>query len=204
MLQDLAEVSLFAGLRLAGIDTVVLFTGLISWAVFIPLTLPLNTFLIWISQKSRWTRTGVSAYTLPGTNGIGNTRVGNTWVWGLNTLLVLANKACFTVWIHLTFRLAASDGVWFRNKTFQASTDGIAKLILHTHCSGSTGGGVAGVWFFNTLLVSADISCVTVLVNNALWLAASDGVRVGNQTRLTSANWVSNGVNHANGTGTTR
>ena len=42
MLQDLAEVSLLAGLRFAGVDAVVLLTRLVSGALLITLTLTLS------------------------------------------------------------------------------------------------------------------------------------------------------------------
>ena len=51
---------------------------------------------------------------------------------------------------YLTLRLTASDGVWLWNKSFQTPADGIAKLILHTHCSRPTRGWVTRIWLLNT------------------------------------------------------
>ena len=54
----------------------------------------------------------------------------------------------------------------------------------------ATWGRVAGIWLDHTTLVLADITSLAVRIPNALWLAAGDGVWVGNETRLASADGV--------------
>ena len=55
------------------------------------------------------------------------------------------------------------------------------------------------------LLVFTDVvTGSTIRVNNTFGFAASNGVGVGDQTRFTSANWVSAGANGTNSSRTTR
>ena len=62
--------------------------------------------------------------------------------------------------------------------------------VLHALGVGSTGRGLAGIRSGDTPLTLTHVPLLAVWVSDALGPTASDGVRLGNQTRLASANWV--------------
>jgi len=199
VLEDPTEVRLLAGLRLAGVDAVVVLASLVGRALLVTLAFTLDAVDLGVSQEPWWTRASVSADALPSADGVRAAWVGNARVWSLYALVVLADESGVAVGINLALGLAPGDGVRLGNKPFQAPTDGVSKLVGHAHCSRTTRGWVARIWFFNTPLIGANEAGATVGVNQAFRFAAGDGVRVGNEPRFTSANRVSNRVDHTNG-----
>lgn len=196
---DPAEVCLPACVLFAGVDAVVVFTGLVLGAVLINLTLTLSALDAGIAKRSRGTGTGESARWGWGALSSGAAGVGVTWIWGLNTHLVLANKAGLTVGVSSTLWTTSSDCVWLGHEPSQASANGVAKLVCHAHGSWTAGRGVAGVGLLNATLVFADKTPLAVGIPDALGSASSDGIRLWNQTRLASADWVAVAVDLASG-----
>jgi len=194
-----AEVGLPASVLLAGVDTVVVFTGLVLGTILIDLTLTLSALDAGISKRSRGTGAGESARWGWGALSSGAAGVGVTRVWGLNTNLVLANISGLTVRVSGALWTTSGDGVWLGNQPSQAPADGVSELVGHAHGSWTTGGGVAWVGLLHAPLVLADVTPLAVGIPDALGAAASDGVRLGDQTRLAPADGVSVVVDLASG-----
>jgi len=117
-----AEVCLPACVLFAGVDTVVVFTGLVLGAVLINLTLTLSALDAGIAKRSRGTGAGES-----------------------DAALVVTDKAPVAVGVPHALWPAAGDGVGFGDEVGDAPADGVAVGALGAGSVGSTGGGVAGV-----------------------------------------------------------
>lgn len=204
MPDNTTEVGLSASVRLAGVDTVVFLTGLVLRTIFIAFTLALGTLDPGIAKRSCRAFAGETAVCIGNALSSRPTGVGVTWVGGLHTNLVLADEASLAVRVPSTLGATTSDGVWLGDQLSQAPADGVAKLVCHAHGSGSTWGWVAWVGLLNAPLVLADVAPLTVWVTDALGSTASNGVRLGHKSRLTSADGVSKVVDHASGSRATR
>jgi len=131
-------------------------------------------------------------------------RRGDTRVWLLHTVLVLTDKSSETVGVHQALRSAACDGVRVRYEARQAATDGVTRPGQRTLGPGTTRGGNTGVRLLHTLLVLTDETSAAVRVNDTLWPAASDGVRVRDEAGLTPADGVTRPSHGALSSGATR
>ena len=100
--------------------------------------------------------------------------------------------------------LAARDGVRVGNETRLASADGIARPGNGTNCPRATGRWDTRVRLLDTSLVPADQASLAVWVPQTLRAAASNGVRLGDETWLAGADGVALGVGVAEGSWTTR
>ena len=89
-----------------------------------------------------------------------------------------------------TLGFTSGDGVRVGDETRLTPADGIAGASNGTNCAGTTGRWEARIWLLNTSLVPADQSPLAVWLPYTLRAAASDGVRLGDEARLTGANGI--------------
>jgi len=95
----------------------------------------------------------------------------------LHTPVVGADEACRAVRVNLALPLAARDGVRPRDEAWQASADGVPKVVGSALGVWPTGGGITGIWLDHTLIAPADIASLTVRVPDTLPVTPRDGVR---------------------------
>ena len=150
MSDDLTEVILLTSSSFARIDTIVIFTSFSVRTIFISLTFSLGARYFGISKGTRRTLASKARDALRGADSSRTTRVGITWVRGLNTFLVLTDVSCLTVWIPFTFWTTTSDGVRFGNQALETSTDGVSKFVGHTPSSRTTRTRITRIWFQDT------------------------------------------------------
>lgn len=151
---------------------------------------------------SKTSANGVSKF-ISHTHCSGAARRWIAWVWLFYTPLIIADISGLAIWISNAFRPTSSYGIGFGNKTRITSTNGIAKAIDTASCARSTGRWVTWIRLFHTFLILTNISLLAIRVSDAFWFTASDRVRIRNQSRLTSANWISNAVHRTSCTRTT-
>ena len=118
------------------------------------------------------------------------TRRRATRVWLLDTSLALANVSLLTVRVNDTFRFTSGDGVRVGDQAGLTSTDGVACPGHRALSPRATGRWVTRVGLDDTPLALANVCLLAVGVYNALRAAASDGVRLGDEARLTGANGI--------------
>lgn len=97
------------------------------------------------------------------------------------------------------FWSTANDGVGHGHQSGLASADGVSITVDFASGSRSAGARVTRVWPLNAFLALADVSLVTVVVNDTLGSASSDCVRLGNQTLLAFADGIVIGTHPARG-----
>ena len=113
-----------------------------------------------------------------------------TRVWLLDTSLALANVSLLTVRVNDTLGLTPRDSVGVGDEARLTSTDGVACPGHGAFGSRSTGRRVTRVWLDHTPLALANVSLLAIRVDDALRAAASDGVRLGDEARLTGTDGV--------------
>lgn len=133
------------------------------------------------------------------TLGVGSTRSGITWVWSRTALVSLANVTGTTICIPFTFMGTASDGVRLGNVGWQASADRVATSCHSALSIRTTGTWITRIRLYNTPLVLAYVTRLTVRINSALGTASSDCVRFRDQPRLTTTKWVTLEIDSADG-----
>jgi len=121
---------------------------------------------------------------------VGATRRWLTRVWTWDTSLGLTHVPCVTVWVTCTLRSTASDGIRFGDQTRLTSADGVSSEVNCTDSTRSTGRWIARIRFLNTFLILADVTTLAVGVNDTFRFTSGDGIRVGDETRLTSADGI--------------
>jgi hypothetical protein len=109
----------------------------------------------------------------------------------LHTSLVCTDESLLTVWVSDTLRTTASDRVRLGDQTGGTPADGVTGSGDRTDSSRTARIWVAWIGSRNTSLVLTDEALLTVWVPDTLRTTASDGVRLGDQTRSTSADGVS-------------
>ena len=139
------------------------------------------------------------ASTVDLTGGSWTTGAGIAGVGLLHTLLIAADVAIATVGVNLALRSAAGDGVWLWDKSGKAVTNRVSCPVRLTGGARSTGGGVARIGFLHTPVALAHLSVGTVWVGVALVVAASDGVRLGNEPGLALADGIAVDIDGAGG-----
>lgn len=127
-----------------------------------------------------------------------------TWVRPGHTSLALTDISLLAVRVSGALWATPSDGVRLGDQTRLTATDGVSSKINSTHSSWTTWRWITGVWLLHTPLSLAHISLLAVRVNDTLWAAASDGVRLRDQSRLTGADGVAMLVDIAPGARSTR
>ena len=125
-------------------------------------------------------------------------------IWFLNTFLILADVATTTVRVNDTLRFTSRDGIRVGYQTRLTSADGITWPGYWTVCSRSTWGGVTGVRFLNTSLVLTNVSPLTIWISHTLRFTSRDGVRVWDQSRLTSTDGIASSCHWALSSRSTR
>ena len=113
-----------------------------------------------------------------------------TRVWLLDTSLALANVSLLTVRVKDTFRFTSGDGVRVGDQAGLTSTDGVACPGHRALSPRATGRWVTRVGLDDTPLALTNVSLLAIRVYDALRAAASDGVRRGDEARLTGANGI--------------
>jgi len=132
----------------------------------------------------------------------------STWRWvtrvGLDhTPLALANVSLLAIRVDDTLGFTSGDGVRVGDEAGLTSTYGIAIASDTALSSGAAGVWVTRVWLHNTSLALTNVSLLAIGVYNALRAAASDGVRLGDEARLTGANGIASRIDIALGPGST-
>jgi len=106
----------------------------------------------------------------------------------------LANISSLAIRIPDTLGFTSRNGIRVWDQTRLTSTDGIASSGDGALGSRSTGVGITGVRFYNTSSSLADVSLLTIGVNDTLRSTTCDCVRFWDETRFTGtdgiAGWV--------------
>ena len=120
-------------------------------------------------------------------------------IWPGHALVVLADVAGGAVWVSLALSSTPGDGVRLGNVVGEASTDGVAIRGHRALGVRPTGAWVAWVRLDHTPLALTDVTALAIGIPHALRSTASDGVRLGNETRLATTDRVSSKVDCADG-----
>jgi len=156
-----------------------------------------------VGDEARLTSTdGVAC---PGHGAFGSRSTGRrvTRVWLDDTSLALANVSLLAIRVDDTLRFTARDGVWVGDEARLTSTDGVAIASDTALGSRAAGTWVTRVWLHNTSLALTNVSLLAIRVYDALRPAASDGVRLGDEARLTGADGIASRIDIALGPGST-
>lgn len=180
-------------------NTVVVLADIVSPAVSVHLTLPPAAGdCVWLGYIGRQAAA----------DGVARARDRALCVWAagrwvtrirfLHATVVLANIPSSTVRINGALPLASGDGVWHWNVPGEAAADGIAEVVFSALGVRSAGRRVARIRSLDTTLALANKPGLAVRIPGALWSAACDCVRFGDQARLASTNRIPPEANCAN------
>lgn len=159
---------------------------------------------IWLGCKSINTGACGVAIAVDIAVGVWSTRRRITWIGAGNTSIVGANVTAVAVGVSLTLSTAACDGVRLRDVVRKTATKRVASSGYGAFCVGATGGWVAWIWLFNTLVVGADVPGLAVGIPLALSAAASDGIGFRDKIGQTPTDWIAEAIHHALGVGAAR
>ena len=121
---------------------------------------------------------------------VGSTGGGVARIRPFHTALALTDKPKLAVWVTHTLRPASSDRVWLWYQTRLTPTYRVSGKVDSADGSWTTGRRDTRVRLLYTLLIAANKARLTIRISHTFWLASRNGVWVGYQTSLASADGI--------------